>query len=415
MLFNFLYKFKNNFIYLFFNKKRYEIIVNKLKSKKKINIIFLTNHISQWKYQILINMFNRNGKYITKVIFVPNDNYNKDYLTEFNFNKVEFKKINIELISSFNDKTNSWCDLNNSYKPDIIFFSRSLLKSKNKYSILNFTNSLNCYVPYSIFIDNNDKLQCATLFHKLLWKQFLPFKDNIEIAKKNYNANNVVVTDYPGCDLFKLKKNSKKIWKNPKNKKIIWAPHHTIDFINNRNYFSTFLNFFQYMIDLSIKYKDSIDFCFKPHPALKEKLYNHKEWGISKTNDYYKFWKNSENTLLSESGYQDLFIESDSLILDSVSFTAEYLYLNKPYCFLTKDNFDYNRSLNIIGKKIFEKINKVNNISSLEDFIKNSVLKRDKKQLINQKYILKNINVLNNKNLLASQNIYNVINKAIES
>ena len=169
------------------------------------------------------------------------------------------------------------------------------------------------------------------------------------------------------------------------------------------------------MIDLSIKYKDLIDFCFKPHPALKEKLYNHKEWGISKTNDYYKFWKNSENTLLSESGYQDLFIESDSLILDSVSFTAEYLYLNKPYCFLTKDNFDYNRSLNIIGKKIFEKINKVNNISSLEDFIKNSVLKRDKKQLINQKYILKNINVLNNKNLLASQNIYNVINKAIES
>ena len=415
MLFNFLYKFKNNFIYLFFNKKRYEIIVNKLKSKKKINIIFLTNHVSQWKYQILIEIFNRNDKYITKVIFVPDDNYNKDYLTEFNFNKVEFEKIDIELISSFNDKTNSWFDLNSLHKPDIVFFSRSLLKSKNKYSILNFTNSLNCYVPYSIFIDNNDKLQCATLFHKLLWKQFLPYKDNLEIAKKNYNANNVVITDYPGCDLFKLKKKSKKIWKNANNKKIIWAPHHTIDFINDRNFFSTFLNFFQNMIDLSIKYKDLIDFCFKPHPALKEKLYNHKEWGISKTNDYYKFWKNSENTLLSESGYQDLFIESDSLILDSVSFTAEYLYLNKPYCFLTKDNFDYNRSLNIIGKKIFEKINKVNNISSLEDFIKNSVLKRDKKQLINQKYILKNINVLNNKNLLASQNIYNVINKAIES
>ena len=92
-----------------------------------------------------------------------------------------------------------------------------------------------------------------------------------------------------------------------------------------------------------------------------------------------------------------------------------YCPLEKPYCFLTKDNFDYNKSLNIIGKKIFEKINKVNNISSLEDFIKNSVLKSDKKQLINQKGILNNINVLNNKNLLASQNIYNFINKTIES
>ena len=66
MLFNLLYKFKNNFLYLFFNKKRYELIINKLKAKKKINIIFLTNHISQWKYQILINMFNRNGKIVHK-------------------------------------------------------------------------------------------------------------------------------------------------------------------------------------------------------------------------------------------------------------------------------------------------------------------------------------------------------------
>ena len=415
MLFNLLYKFKNNFLYLFFNKKRYELIINKLKAKKKINIIFLTNHISQWKYQILINIFNRNDKYITKVIFVPDNNYNKDYLSEFNFNKIEFKKINIELISSFNHATNSWCDLDNLYKPDIIFFSRSLLKSKNKYSIFNFMNSLNCYVPYSIFIDNNDKLQCATLFHKLLWKQFLPFEDNLKIAKKNYNAYNVVITDYPGCDLFKLKKNSKKIWKNLNNKKIIWAPHHTVDFINHKNYFSTFLNFFQNMIDLSIKYKDSIDFCFKPHPALKEKLYNHKDWGLNRTNNYYNFWKNSDNTLLSESGYQDLFIESDSLILDSVSFTAEYLYLDKPYCFLTKKNFNYNKSLNIIGKKIFERINKINNIDSLEYFIKNSVLKSDKKQLINQRSVLNNINVLNNKNLLASKNIYDFINKTIKS
>ena len=138
MLFNSLYKFKNNFLYLLFNKNRYELIINKLKSKKKINVIFLTNHISQWKYQGLINMFNRNDKYISKVIFVPDNNYNKDYLSEFNINKSEFKKINIELISSFNDKTNSWYDLNNSYNPDIVFFSRSLLKPKNQYSILNF-------------------------------------------------------------------------------------------------------------------------------------------------------------------------------------------------------------------------------------------------------------------------------------
>ena len=199
------------------------------------------------------------------------------------------------------------------------------------------------------------------------------------------------------------------------NKKIIWAPHHTIEYPSQKNYFSTFLSFHKSIKELSIKYKNSIDFCFKPHPILKKKLYNHKDWGVKKTNEYFDFWNKSENTILSESGYQDLFIQSDALILDSISFMAEYLYLKKPYCFLTKKKYSYTSSLNIIGKKIFEKINKVNNISSLEDFIKNSVLKSDKKQLINQKDILNNINVLNNKNLLASQNIYNFINKTIES
>ena len=415
MLNQFINKFKDNILYLKFNENRYKLIIQKLKIKNKINVIFLTNHISQWKYHPLFNIFKKDSRYHVKVIFIPDDNYNKNYLSEFEFNKVEFNKIDINLISAFNSDSNVWYDLNDFHKPDIVFFSRSLLKSKNKYSIFNFKTCLNCYVPYSLFIDNNDKLQCATLFHKILWKQFLPFKDNLDIVKKYYDGNNVVITDYLGCDFFKLKKNSKKIWKNENNKKVIWAPHHTIDFANRKNYFSTFLNFAQNMIDLSVKYKNSIDFCFKPHPALKEKLYNHNAWGLNKTNNYYKFWEHSDNTIISESTYHDLFIESDSLILDSVSFTAEYLYLEKPYCFLTKDYFDYSESLNIIGKKIFDIINKANNINSLEKFIDNSILKNDQKKLQDQKNLLKKINIINEKEMLASVNIYNYINKIISS
>ncbi len=251
------------------------------------------------------------------------------------------------------------------------------------------------------------------MFHKLLWKQFLPFQENLNIAKKNYNAKNVLVTDYLGCDFFKKKTDSQTVWKNKLNKKIIYAPHHTIEYENKKNYFSTFLKFAQDFVNLSIKYKTKIDFCFKPHPALKAKLYSHKDWGYEKTNEYYNYWSTGHNTILSQGDYHELFVESDALILDSVSFAAEYLYLNKPYCFLIKDNFDYNVSLNEIGKKIFKTINKSNNINSVETFIENNVLKINKNRLNEQKKTLNELNFLNYKNKLASENIFNFIEKSI--
>lgn len=415
MIFKFLNKLKDNFLYLNYNKNRYQKILNKIKKKDNINIVFLTNHISQWKYQSLLLLFNKFTKYKTNVIFIPNDNYNNNYHSEYDFNKFEFKKNGIDLISSYDNQNSSWKNIKKIYKPDIVFFSRSHLKSKKKYSIVNFTNSLNCYVPYSIFIDKNDKLQCATLFHKLLWKQFLPFEDNLIMAKNNYNAKNVVITDYPGCDSFKLNKKDNKLWKNSTHKKVIWAPHHTIECFNKKNYFSTFLSNFQDFVYLTKKYKDSVDFCFKPHPALKQKLYENQSWGKVKTDNFFDFWKKNSNTILSESSYQNLFIESDALILDSVSFTAEYLYMEKPYCFLIKNNFDYNSSLNTIGKKIFKIIDKSNNLISLDNFIINSVLKTNHKKIMQQKKLLNELNILNNNNNLAAVNILNYIEKQISS
>ena len=404
---------KNNKIYINFKQRNYNNLVKKKKLKKKISILFLTNHISQWKYQSLYKIFSLNKRYECRVILIPDENYDQNYSHSYEFNKKEFQNFTIDLISSYDFNSSNWIDLNAKFKPDIVFFSRALNKHKNKYSIHSFYNSLNCYVPYSLFIDNNDEIQCATYFHQLLWKQFLPFKDNMLIAKKNYDAENVLITDYPGCDEFKIHKRKESIWKNNNFKKVIWAPHHTIEFYSKKNYFSTFLDLSQKMIDLSIKYKDTIDFCFKPHPGLKEKLFKHNEWGKEKTLNYFNFWKGSSNTILSESNYQNLFIESDALILDSISFTAEYLYLNKPLCFLTKSNFNYNNSLNIIGIKIFDEIKKACNTNEIIEFLEKSVLKNDIGSIKKQEKLLNRLNVLNHQNIPACENIYNFINKSL--
>ena len=404
---------KNNKIFINYKQNNYNSLVKKIKSQKKISILFLANHISQWKYQTLFNIFSLNKRYSCNVILIPDENYDKNFKNSYEFNKDEFLRLNINLISSYDFNNKHWINLDKKFKPDLVFFSRAMYKHKNKFSIHNFNNSLNCYVPYSLFIDNNDKIQCATAFHQLLWKQFLPFEDNLKIVKKNYAGNNVIITDYLGCDEFKINKHKNNCWKNNNFKKVIWAPHHTIEHYNKKNYFSTFLEMHQKMIELTNKYKNSIDFCFKPHPALKEKLYGHNQWGKEKTLNYFNFWKDGSNTILSETNYQNLFLESDALILDSVSFTAEYLYLNKPFCFLIKNNFDYSNSLNIIGKNIFNIINKASSINEISEFIEKSIFKNDLEKLEKQKTLLNNLNSLNNCNVLASENIYNYINNSL--
>ena len=169
------YLLKNNSVYLKYNQNRYNQILKSLKVKKKISVIFLTNHISQWKYQSLFEIFTKKIKYDVYVIFIPDENYNTDYQDEYLKNKKEFKDKNINLISSYDDSNKSWKNLNSLFKPDIVFYSRTLSKSQYRYSIYNFKNSLNCYVPYSIHIDKNDKLQCGTLFINFYGNNFYLF------------------------------------------------------------------------------------------------------------------------------------------------------------------------------------------------------------------------------------------------
>ena len=65
-------------------------------------------------------------------------------------------------------------------------------------------------------------------------------------------------------------------------------------------------------------------------PVIKPTdLTSFKQEKILKTNDYFNYWSQADNTILSQADYNELFVESDALILDSVSFAVEYLYLEK--------------------------------------------------------------------------------------
>ena len=81
-------------------------------------------------------------------------------------------------------------------------------------------------------------------------------------------------------------------WK--REKRIIWAPHHTIPTAPNLLEYSTFLDVAEIMLEIAEEYKEELQIAFKPHPFLLKKLYN--IWGKEQTHAYYGKWAQLGNT-----------------------------------------------------------------------------------------------------------------------
>jgi CDP-glycerol glycerophosphotransferase (TagB/SpsB family) len=167
-------------------------------------------------------------------------------------------------------------------------------------------------------------------------------------------------SDYSPKDVWKLQERPKK--------RIIWAPHHTVDYLFN---FSNFLNYCEDMLQLAEKYQEEVQFAFKPHPVLKFKLIN--LWGLEKTEEYYKRWENLSNGQIEQGDYIDLFKTSDAMIHDCGSFTAEYLYTQKPVLFQIRDE-KVKDEFNSFGQLCFEKHYHAYTIEETETFIREIVI-----------------------------------------
>ena len=393
---------------IFDQQNRNEKLAFALKGKKSIKVVFFAQLSSIWKYDLLYKLMNDDPCFEPMVLVVPELARGDEFMWE-NMDKTYLlmKSKGYKVIKSFDSVLNSWIDVHAQINPDIIFFSRPYSGiSKKEYAISNFPNVLTCYVPYA-FMEIQGRAYFDLLFHNLLWIHFAEtlVHKQISYSEEFIKAKNVYVSGYPGCDLFLLKnKVINDCWKikNPLIKRIIWAPHHSIE----SNGYTDFLKVSDLFMNLAIKYKDKIQIAFKPHPLLKPKLYNHKGWGSKRTDSYYDFWENSENTFLAEGEYIDLFLTSDALMHDSGTFLIEYLYTLKPVLFSSFTN--RRKNLNYFGRQALNLHYRVNNEDDITTFIEKVVIQDNDSMYAQRKLFFDTyLNIPNG--MTASQNIINKI------
>ena len=333
-----------------YNKKLREL----RKANRPINVLFFALDSNSWKYDSVFQAMQKDPMFSPLVLAVPQVNKGKEFMLDQLKHGCEYyKSKGYPTVCSYNEETDSFVDAF-SLHPDIIFFCNpydGLVD--DRYNIRHYLDMcLTCYVNYA-YCNVPKQYSCASLFHQKVWRYYVECEENLDEIKNFYSGNNCVVTGYPSADLFTSTRATEKDWKlkDKQLKRVIWAPHHTIEGQTGWIQFSTFLLYCDFMMKLAEEYQETVQFVFKPHPLLKPALYDHPDWGKQRTDAYYDQWANGDNTTFVNGDYIDLFKSSDAMIHDCGSFIIEYLYVQKPVMIL--GNYDRVSQSNEVGKKAY--------------------------------------------------------------
>ena len=372
-------------IFIAYFKSRDKKLVKRLSKKETISVAFVCMDVAFWKYDKIFSLMQSHPLFDPSAILVPRPDLDA---------QLKGKCLE-EMELYFKKKQFPYTQDIEKFKADIIFYAQPYKTSvPDSLSVYNLPNTLFCYIPYAFWVSNY-RWGYDQFLHNVAWKLFYPtsiHKENAFNLALN-KGENVCVTGYPLADVFLEKQSEAQRalpWseKNDQRKKIIWAAHNSV-IPNKYSDCSTFLQYADKFLDLAEKYQDQVVIAFKPHPILKHNLYLHPQWGKQRTDEYFHKWESLPNTFIATGDYIELFKQSDALMHDCGSFTAEYLYTQKPCLFIGPSRDKVYCKFGLKALDVHYSLNDCNP----EDFIKDVVIdgkdpKEEKRKAFFDDYLL---------------------------
>lgn len=375
------------------------MLQRKIQNGEKIKIAFLAISAAEWPAEKVYRLLERDERTECYVVVSPlvdrdfesrRDTYRQTY--DF------FKQNGYHVKNSYHEETDScepWQALGG--MPDICIHLSSWYQSMpDVYRITSFPLScINCYIPYGMYVANSvDGSYVKDYvynkgFVNLMWKIYADSRRNQEGYQEHglLRGKNVAFSGYPKMDCFYdsqkwTEEKIRKLWKIPEGKKaddmkrIIIAPHHAILGYGGIK-FSTFPQNVYFLLYLAEKYQDKVSFILKPHPNLRIRAVEAKVFESYEDYDaYLGKWDALPNAkVVQESDYLGIFATSDGMIMDSASFIAEYMYVNKPLLFLQRDGQAFNK----LGEKLMQAhyLKQGDDYIGIERFLQNVILGGD--------------------------------------
>lgn len=299
-----------------------------------IRVLFFVTNMALWKYRELAELMKRTPGFhpIIAPFYTP-----KTDLAIMRRNREAIKAYaeanSLDYADSYDFEANSYLNLT-SLRPDLVSYSQPYDYGHRSCRIDAFKkHSLFFYTPYGAPVAEGKQFRDTYLLNVA---DFIfvgsPIEKEVFMKSMPANTGSLIIT---GSEIFDLVRNAdpaKSPWPDNGLKRVIWAPHHSID---DHNSFASshFERLAQAMLDMADSHSDTIEFAFKPHPILRTRLY--EKWGPERTDAYYREWTRRPNTFLADGEYTELFAFSDAMIHDCSSFAAEYLYTGNPVLYIT--------------------------------------------------------------------------------
>ncbi len=336
-------------------EKFFEEKIQKIKNKKIINVIFYVSESAKWSAHSLFECLNNDKNFSVKFVIQRTD------INEINF----FRSFGVEVIPVYNDKGEEFDIL--TLSPDIVIYQQPWSICATNAIERIYKEALTAYVPYGYMSINSDGAHYFQPFHWHLWKYFCENNKQKQLfIKRNKILKNILYNSgYPKFDVYfdyKPKQSNT-------NKTIIWAPHWSIG--EKTIGFGTFDKNHEFFYNLAKK-NPHINWIYKPHPALKNRILQIELMTKDEYEAYLKKWAALPNTkIVTDGNYFDTFFESDVLITDSVSFLFEYLPTKKPIIHIDSQK---SCGFNEITKPIVKSYYNVTTNEEIEKTIKTVVL-----------------------------------------
>jgi len=352
--------------------------LKELKKRDVANVVFLPMNVSMWKYQHIYEALKKDPRFKIYVFLSPATTYaREERIKDLQAMRKYFDERGVDYVDYELEKDKPVVDILSVVDPDILFYSQPYERVMEKpHRFIRFEKKLLCYSPYS-FLPRTMPMFFNDLFTKMAWKLYYQTEENLRVARRiaDTHGKNVVVAGYTSADDFALPLQND-VWKikDRSVKRVIWAPHFTVN--PGRGYYpaSYFLEMAQFMKDAVELYAGKVLFAFKPHPRLYSELCIHPKWGEQRAKDYYDFWQNNPYTQLETGDFVDLFKGSDAMIHDSGSFVVDYLFFNKPVLYDHPNIEGIKSTADNVGKKAYDLHYHLKSMEDIDKFLEQVVI-----------------------------------------
>lgn len=314
-------------------------VVRRVKANGKVRVVFLPMNCAMWRYGGVYRRMLNDPRFEPVIVTAPRIIQSKESFVREQCELVSyFQSQGVQVVVGYDEKLDRWIDLR-ALGPDVMFYTQpydGLLPKEFEY--WHNLRSLVCYAPYS-FQFNKVGWNWDNALQNYAWRHYVSLPHHVELCRpfSRIRARNAMPVGYffeeEYQDALMDRALLDKVWNGDKRKRVIWAPHHSVE-AGASFKTSAFFEICDEMVRLREKYRDKIVFAFKPHPMLRDNL--HQRWGKERTEAYYADWANAENSFLDDGAFIPLFAGSDAMVHCSGSFIVDYIYTGKPvqyvYC-----------------------------------------------------------------------------------